>query len=161
VAAFDSSSRNLKLDITVRNPQAKSIVARAATTALLAASEGVKEKVSKYAPFLTQSDWFLPLAIEPFGGLHKNIFTLVAACARRVGNVPPDSSCHLAPTFAAFWLQRISCTLMRENARLINAVIVNTLNHGGARNDDIDPAVAPVLLSPETGDARTDQGQAL
>jgi hypothetical protein len=135
VSAFDSQSRHLKADITIRNPQAKHLLARSSTTALQAADEAVKEKNAKYGPFLTQSDLFLPLAIETFGGMHSNVVALISKCARRVGNVPPDSACFLAPGFAAYWTQRISCTLQRENARLVSMILSQSLHHAGLPAD--------------------------
>jgi hypothetical protein len=156
VAAFDAQSRNLKLDITVRNPQAKSIVVRAAAASLTAAAEGVREKLAVYSQFLTPSDWFLPLALESFGGLHQNIFTLLSICARRVSNLPPDSASFLAPTFSAYWLQRISCTLMRENARLINVIVSGSLRNSGVMPDDASLALLSAGLL-----ASVDQAQAL
>ena len=136
VAAFDSASRNLKLDVTVRNPLAKHMLPRSSQAHLSAASDAVKEKLAKYAKYLSSSDWFLPLAIESFGALHPNVFQLVSLCAQRVGNVAPDSSCYLAPSFSSYWLQRLSCTLVKENARLINVVVRNSLRYGGFQIED-------------------------
>jgi hypothetical protein len=155
VAAFDASSRNLKLDVTVRNPLARNMIARAAATPLAAANEAVKEKLTKYAHFLTPADWFLPLALESFGAMHPNIFTLVSACARRVGNLPPDSSSFLAPSFAAYWVQRISCTLMRENARLVQHVIRSSLRHAAIHEDDVSASLLADLLT-EAGQASSE-----
>jgi hypothetical protein len=156
VAAFDAQSRNLKLDITVRNPQAKSMVVRASAASLVAATEGVNDKLRAYSPFLVPSDWFMPLALESFGGLHQNIFTLLSICAHRVGNVPPDSASFLAPSFSTYWLQRISCTLMRENARLVSVIVSGCLRNCGVLRDD-----APVTLLPGGLLAAAEPGQAL
>lgn len=136
VKSFDSASRHLKLDVTIRNPQAKHVVARAAHSNLVAAHDAAREKFAKYGKYLTSSDLFLPLAVESFGGLHPNVFQLVSACARRVANVAPDSSCFLAPTFSSYWLQRISCTLMRENCKLINSVVGQSLRQVGIQRED-------------------------
>lgn len=147
VAAFDASSRNLKLDVTIRNPLARHMVVRASASPLAAANDAVKDKLVKYAKYLTPSDWFLPLALESFGAVHGNVFTLISTCARRVGNLPPDSSSFLAPSFSTYWLQRISCALVRENARLVQHVITSSLRHSGALADDLSPSLLPVLLS--------------
>ena len=96
------------------------------------------------------------LALESFGGLHQNIFTLLSICARRVSNLPPDSASFLAPTFSAYWLQRISCTLMRENARLINVIVSGSLRNSGVMPDDASLALLSAGLL-----ASVDQAQAL
>jgi hypothetical protein len=136
VTGFDSSSNDLKLDITVRNPLARHMVARAAVTTLAAANEGVRDKHRTYDAYIGPSDTFLPLAFETFGAMHPNISELITRCARRVSNVAPDTSSYLAPTFATYWTQRLSCTLMRENCRLVNLVIDQSLRHAGVEPGD-------------------------
>ena len=147
VAAYDANSKNLKLDVTVRNPQAKAMVVRAAAKALVACDEAVAHKHKKYAEFLAPNDKFMPLAMEPFGGMHDNIFDLVSGCAQRVGNLPPDSSCFLAPSFSTYWLQRISCTLMRENSRLINVIVGSSVRNYGVQDDDAPAGLLTTLLA--------------
>lgn len=123
VAGFDGSSTDLKIDISIRNPLAKHSIARASTTRLSAANEGVKEKHVKYDKYLSPRDWFAPLAIETFGALHPNVFKVLSAASSRVANVAPDSASFTAPTFSSYWLQRLSCSLWRENSRLAAFVI--------------------------------------
>ena len=147
VAAYDANSKNLKLDVTVRNPQAKTMVVRAAAKALVACDEAVAHKHKKYAEFLAPNDKFMPLAMEPFGGMHDNIFDLVSGCAQRVGNLPPDSSCFLAPSFSTYWLQRLSCTLMRENSRLINVIVGSSVRNYGVQDDDAPAGLLTTLLA--------------
>ena len=128
---FDSASTNLLLDVTVRSPYADSVVDTAAVTRLAAASRGVNEKVARYSPYKTDSDVFWPLAIETFGALHHNVFRLISSCAGRVRNAPPDSASFLAPTFSAYWLQRLSATLWRENCRLATYICSQSLRLSG------------------------------
>ena len=149
VAAFDSASRNLKLDVTVRNPQAFHLVSKAAAVQLAAASDAVASKTAKYSKYLAPADEFIPLAIESFGALHPNVFRLVATCANRVGNLPPDSVSFLAPSFAAYWLQRISCALMRENARLIQLIVGSSLRLNGIHDRDEDASPLLDALVPD------------
>lgn len=132
VSGFGSFSNNLKLDVTVRNPLASHIVSRAAAARLVAATEAVNEKSASYARFLAPSDTFMPLAIEAYGGAHHNLFKLISACAQRCGNIPPESTAYTAPTFSSYWLQRIMCTLWRENCRLITTIIRRSLSQIGA-----------------------------
>jgi hypothetical protein len=147
VDAYDSASKNLKLDVTVRNPQAKAMVVSAAAKSLAACEDAVAYKHRKYAEFLTPNDKFMPLALESFGAMHSNIFELVAGCAQRVGNLPPDSSCFLAPSFSTYWLQRISCTLMRENSRLINVIVGSSVRNYGVQDDDAPAGLLSTLLA--------------
>ena len=112
------------------------MVARAAVTTLAAANEGVRDKHRTYDAYIGPSDTFLPLAFETFGAMHPNISELITRCARRVSNVAPDTSSYLAPTFATYWTQRLSCTLMRENCRLVNLVIDQSLRHAGVEPGD-------------------------
>jgi hypothetical protein len=144
VDAYDANSKNLKLDVTIRNPQAKAMVVSAAAKGLAAVDDAVAYKRKKYAEFLTANDKFMPLALESFGAMHSNIFELVAGCAQRVGNLPPDTSCFLAPSFSTYWVQRISCTLMRENCRLINVIAGTSVRNFAVQEDD---APAGLLLS--------------
>jgi hypothetical protein len=132
VAGFDSTASNLKLDVTIRNPIATHIVDRAACSRLAAATDGVNEKLAKYKHFLSSQDIFWPIAIETFGGLHGNVFKLVSSCAKRVANLPPDSCSFTAPTFSAYWLQRLSCTLWKENCRLASTVVEQALKLVGS-----------------------------
>jgi hypothetical protein len=132
VAGFDSTATNLKLDVTIRNPIAAHIVDRAASSRLAAATDAVNAKLAKYKKFLTSQDTFWPIAFESFGGVHSNVFKLVSACARRVDNLPPDSCSFTAPTFSAYWLQRLSCTLWKENCRLASTVVEQALKLAGS-----------------------------
>ncbi len=92
VDAYDSASKNLKLDATTRNQQAKAMIVSAAAKGLVACEDAVAYTLKKYAEFLTPNDKFMPLALESFGAMHSNIFELEAGCTQR-NNLPPDTSC--------------------------------------------------------------------
>jgi hypothetical protein len=118
----DSSLSNLKLDITVRNPQAKAAQARAASYFMYVANEAVSQKTALYKRHLTASDKFLPLAFETFGAMHSNVRDLVSLLAKLANHMPPSDAAYTSPTFTAYWIQRLSATLWRENARMMSGV---------------------------------------
>jgi hypothetical protein len=120
--AESSSASNLKLDITVRNPQAKNIVSRAARYFMYAANEGASQKNAFYKRHLTPSDRFVPLVFETFGAMHQQVRDFVSLMAKLANNMPPADSAYTSPTFTAYWFQRLSVTLWRENARMIAEV---------------------------------------
>eukprot|EP00042_Codosiga_hollandica_P038682 m.316202 g.316202 ORF g.316202 m.316202 type:complete len:195 (+) comp55459_c0_seq3:1383-1967(+) len=101
VTGFDSASRNLLLDVTVRSPYAERVIDQAAVNRLEAANKGAHEKYEHYKAYKSDQDLFWPLALETFGGLHHNVFKLLASCASRVGGAPPDSASPFAPTFSS------------------------------------------------------------
>eukprot|EP00042_Codosiga_hollandica_P019383 m.59790 g.59790 ORF g.59790 m.59790 type:complete len:229 (+) comp49277_c0_seq4:1190-1876(+) len=115
VQGFDSTSTNLLLDVTVRSPLADRVMDQAAVNRLEAANKGVHDKQEYYKAFKTDNDTFWPLAVETFGGLHHNVFKLLSASARRVGNRPPDSASFLAPSFSS-WLRSHSVTPASNNS---------------------------------------------
>jgi hypothetical protein len=117
-----------KCDITIVNPLSTHLVAKAANTPRSAADAKVAKKAAKYKPFLHQSDKFIPLVFETFGAVHPNVFHLVHTLSTRVGNQPPQSATWTAPTFTAYWMQRLSCCLWRENARSIASTVAMTKN---------------------------------
>lgn len=140
VQGFDSTSTNLLLDVTVRSPLADRVMDQAAVNRLEAANKGVHDKQEYYKAFKTDNDTFWPLAVETFGGLHHNVFKLLSASSRRVGNRPPDSASFLAPSFSSYWLQRISTTLWRENCRLVSYLAAQSLRHAGVQQLSEDDA---------------------
>jgi hypothetical protein len=139
VDAVDSRYTSLKLDITIRNPQARHLVTQAASQQLHAANSGVKDKQQRYGSFVKQGDRFLPIVLETFGGAHNNLFELVALAGKRVNNLAPETATFAAPTFASFWLQRISMALWRENSQLAASIIHRSMDiHGLDRSNEQD-----------------------
>jgi len=51
------------------------------------------------------------------------VLALISSLADRVGNLPPEDASYTSPTFKAYWMQLLSCSLWRENARMIDTVI--------------------------------------
>jgi hypothetical protein len=121
-------AQNMKCDITVVNPLSTHLVAQAAVTPRSAADTKVTKKTDKYKQFLNQTDEFVPLVFETFGAVHPNVFHVVNTLSKRVANVPPPSATWTAPTFTAYWMQRLSCCLWRENARSIATIVAMTKN---------------------------------
>ena len=115
----DASASNLKLDVAVWNPQAQSAVAKAAKYPMHTAHEAVQKKNNKYKDNLTSGDKFVALAFETFGAMHQNVRDVVALLSKRVSNMPPPDTAFSSPSFTAYWLQRLSVTLWRENARAV------------------------------------------
>jgi hypothetical protein len=159
VDAIDSRFMALKLDVTIRNPQARHLVTQAASHQLHAANSGVKDKLQKYGPFVKQGDRFLPIVLETFGGTHANLYELVALAGKRVNNLAPETATFAAPTFASFWIQRISIALWRENAQLAATIIHRSMDiHGLNMSDEqalhtltaIQASVDPVALEQDT-----------
>ena len=123
---YNDDNKDLKVDVTVVNPTTR---ARAKSSALRRGDAALKQrhkKIEKYAPFLTPSDDFYPLVFESYGLIDTPVLGLVSALADRVNNLPPESATWVAPTFKSYAIQRLSCCLWRENARMIETVIVNT-----------------------------------
>jgi hypothetical protein len=96
---------------------------------LYAAERGADQKRKHYAQFITnQQVKFIPAIMETFGALHPDTTDLIATLSSRVNNFPPEHATFAAPTFAAYWTQRISVCLQRENSRLMRTVINRSLS---------------------------------
>ena len=131
VEGLDSMGTQYCLDISVRHPHNSRIEKQTARLQLHAANEGVKEKQTKYSKFIKGNTKFLPIVLETFGAVHPNVRELVALAAKRVNNIPYDSATFAAPTFAVYWLQRLSVTLQRENAKLAYLIALRSKEHHG------------------------------
>lgn len=123
VDVADESGSSWKLDVSVRSPWARKILKRAAAYQLTAANDGVSAKQRHYNRFLTQDQRLIPMIFETFGGVSQGVFDVLRIAARRVNNVAPDHAAYTAPTFAAYWLQQVSCSLMRENIKLFTTIV--------------------------------------
>ena len=119
VDKFNNHGTNIKADVTVRNPCALHIMIKASTTPLHAASHACDTKTKHYTQFLNANDKFVPLAIETFGAMHGNVPALIATMAARVLNAAPDRATWAAPTFTAYWTQRLSVCLWTENSESV------------------------------------------
>lgn len=108
---------DVRIDVTVRNPLARSIVDRCAREPMHAAQAGYAAKMEQYGGLLQPGQQFLPFVLEAYGAMHQDVFTLINMVAKRAAGEAPDGSCWAAPTFVAYWLQRISVALWRENAK--------------------------------------------
>jgi len=114
--------KNIKADVTIRNPLAISTLNKASKTQLTVANIAVEEKEAHYKKYIGPHDVFLPLVFETFGAMHRHVQTLVAQSAARTQNTPPPTSTWATPTFTSYWLQRLSVCLWRENAQSISTI---------------------------------------
>jgi hypothetical protein len=127
LSLHDGRGTCLKLDITVRSPLAHATIAQAAVHPLHAACKGTQEKISKYAHLLSGNEKFIPIAIESFGALHEYVQQQISFASLRVNHLPPATATYAAPTFQAYWTQRLSCTLWRANANLASLIVKRTM----------------------------------
>eukprot|EP00042_Codosiga_hollandica_P024761 m.106000 g.106000 ORF g.106000 m.106000 type:complete len:189 (-) comp51669_c0_seq7:73-639(-) len=152
VENLEAARTRHKVDVTIRNPHASHLITTASKQQLHAANEGVKEKKQKYSAYIAEGERFFPLAMETFGGIHDQIREFVGLASWRVNNVAYDSNTYTAPTFSTYWLQRLSVTLWRENAKMVHLVAQRTRALRGEHgyHDDVEPAgtlAAVALLS--------------
>jgi hypothetical protein len=140
----DGWGRDVKLDISVRNPLAKKLLPQSSKHRLYAAELGADQKRKHYNTFVhANSDLkFIPIIVESFGAMHLEVRNFIASLAERANNLPPDSATFAAPTFAAYWTQRIAVCLQRENAKLTRAIILRTKAQLFASSDDCEESDA-------------------
>jgi hypothetical protein len=125
----DQWGQDVRIDVSIRNPLAKKLLTQSSKHRLYAAERGADQKRKHYAQFITnQQVKFIPAIMETFGALHPDTTDLIATLSSRVNNFPPEHATFAAPTFAAYWTQRISVCLQRENSRLMRTVINRSLS---------------------------------
>jgi hypothetical protein len=118
----NSLGKNIKADVTIRNPLAIATITKASKTQLTVANIAVSEKEAHYKKYIGPHDIFLPLVFETFGAMHRHVRTLVAQSASRTQNTPPPHSTWATPTFTSYWIQRLSVCLWRENAQSVSTI---------------------------------------
>jgi hypothetical protein len=125
----DGWGRDVRVDVSIRNPLAKKLLAQSSKHRLYAGELGADQKRKHYASFhaTNSSLKFVPAVMETYGALHPETSNFVAMLAARVNNLAPDTSTYTAPTFTTYWLQRISVCLQRENAQLTRKIIARSL----------------------------------
>ncbi len=119
---INSLGKNIKADVTIRNPLATATLNKAAKTQLTVANNAVAEKETHYKKYIGPNDIFLPLVFETFGAMHRHVRALVAQSAARTQNTPPPNSTWASPTFTSYWIQRLSVCLWRENAQSVSTI---------------------------------------
>lgn len=139
---FSNTGGTLLADVSVRNPLAQDAVNHASNRPLYAADRAWDEKFQRYSGFIDgkSSDIFLPLVFETFGAMHRGIEQYVSTLASRVCWQPPPQALWTSPTFTAYWMQRLSCCLWRENARNVMRVAALTKlahSHGALTPEDL------------------------
>jgi hypothetical protein len=125
----DGWGRDVRVDVSIRNPLARKLLTQSSKHRLYAAECGVDQKKKHYAPFIASDNLkFIPAVMESFGALHPETINFVAMLSSRVNNLPPEQSTFAAPSFTAYWIQRLSVCLQRENSRLMRTVINRSLS---------------------------------
>jgi hypothetical protein len=122
------TNKILNMDLTIPNPLAKKQVAHAAKTALHAAETYVTLKNEKYNQYVDENSFFTPLVIETFGAMHPLMEGIIRRTSHRVNHTPPERATWTAPTFCAYYFQRISCALQKMNAQAITNLITASAN---------------------------------
>jgi hypothetical protein len=131
---------NLRLDITIVNPNAVGVPAEASTRALVAAERQVQHKIAEYSGFLSACDKFMPLAFEVHGSMHANIQELLSIMSLRVHHAAPMQAAWTASTFAQYWTQRLSVAQQRLIAANVDTLVSKSFDLGHARSIQAAPA---------------------
>lgn len=139
----DGWGRDVRVDVSIRNPLARKLLTQSSKHRLYAAQCGVDQKKKHYAPFVASDHIkFIPAVLESFGALHPETSSFVAIVASRVNNLAPEQATFAAPTFTAYWIQRISVCLQRENSRLIRTIINRSISESHLHEDGGDHGTA-------------------
>jgi len=116
--APDFVGKNYCIDISIVSHVSKEHFQKATETVLHSANEQVTLKSAKYrADVQHETEVLVPLCAQSNGAMHKHFGVLFAQLGERVNGLPPLQANWASPTFAAYWLQRTSCTIWRETAR--------------------------------------------
>lgn len=135
----DGWNRDVKLDVSVRSPLAKKLLAQTSKHPLYAAQCGFDAKHKHYDHVIPNNSRvkFIPLVMESFGAFHPELQAFIATVSARANDLPPDSATFTASTFAAYWSQRLSVCLQKENALAIRATILRTKEQYNLDDEDI------------------------
>ena len=130
--AADPNSRMLCMDITVTSHVTKEYHKQAALKPLVNANNSCTAKHTKYRNDVHQdTEVLVPLVAETSGALHQNFKKLYEHLATRANGRPPLQANWAAPTYAAYWMQRTSCTLWRETARALMRIAAKSIRLAG------------------------------
>ena len=122
-------------DFTIVNTGAKHCVAKAAEQGLVAAEIASQKKLKQYVPKTAQGELFVPLAVEVYGGMHKNLFMFLGKLSLRALNRAPEDASYTAKTFIAYWTQALAVATVRAVAQnaitLADNAVSRHAGHGG------------------------------
>jgi hypothetical protein len=141
----DRWGRDVKIDVSARNPLAKKLLTQSSKHQLYAAEVGADQKRKHYAAFTQANSHikFIPFVMESFGAMHSDARHLISTLAARANNLPPDSATYAAPTFATYWTQRLSVCLQRENAKMSRQVVERSVAQYPTTASSEDPRNEP------------------
>jgi len=140
--APDYIGKNYCIDVTIKSHVTKEHFDKATTTVLHAAHEAITEKQAKYRKHVNHDrEVFIPLCAQTNGALHKHFGVLFAQLGERVNGLPPLHANWASPTFSAYWLQRLSCTLWRETARALQRISTASISAAALVLPSTRPAV--------------------
>ena len=105
-------------DVTMPNALADHYVEKAAVRGLAAAEGAAKKKNDQYISKTAAGELFIPLPIEVFGGMHRNVFALLGRLSLPLLNRAPEDANYTAMTFIAYWTQALSVTTVRGSAQM-------------------------------------------
>jgi hypothetical protein len=134
LSTSSASNNNLSADVTISNPISSSLflVARNANRDNATNSRAEARKQAIYSEVSTRMGYqFVPLAIESFGRLgSKCDFFLKQVAAHTISadaQVDTTVSNALHASFIHLWKMKISCTLQKGNAKVIQMGIYRVL----------------------------------
>ena len=148
IAESVSAHTTTMYDVTIRCPAALGTVDRASKEQGYAARVAHSDKTKKYATACAQRGmYFVPLVAESNGLLHQDFVDLIKRLARRSVGHPdgiPETTTWSAPTFLAYWLQRISIAIQLGNAGMYSGTLRKRQRAGAT--EPRDALVGPAHL---------------
>jgi hypothetical protein len=105
---FFLNGKNYLVDVTSKNVQRRTDVARAAFDPFVACNEAIQRKDALYLPLLQDSEVFIAAPVETFGGQHQNFRKVISLLAPASLNLGPASAAYNARTYMAYWTQAVS-----------------------------------------------------
>ena len=106
-----ASGTDLHLDVSVIHP-GEADLARAAVEPLSTAEKRSTLKRTKYATAVQQiGAQFLPFVFEAHGAFSTEVCEQIRRLSKRVNHEAPPQASWLAPSFSAYWAQRLSVAL--------------------------------------------------
>ena len=149
---FDLSQENpipgvffANFDLTCVNALCKTYIAQTAKEPLGAAKIAAKHKYDAYAPLVNPGEFFTPLPVEAQGGIGDEIVGVLKALSYKVNHAPPPNATWASPSFVSYWIQVLSCHIMRANAHNIELTLSltkqmhRTASYTGPRLDLAQP----------------------
>ena len=116
----DGTSKVLCMDISVASHTFINHLPQARCKPLFNANSAHTKKHTKYRQHIEPStEVMTPLILETSGAIHYGVHRLFEHIGLRANGESPLQASWSAPTFSAYWLQRTSVVLWRENAHIL------------------------------------------